>query len=226
MPLISFPSSNIGKHPDESSNTILSLPVNVTDLRLETPSRVVHENPATRDVVTINRGPAYWFITLTIGAVEVGTDLHNEYVQWLARMHDLRNYSHIPLGDYASKLLIKGLPSSADARSVQSVSGNTMTLDYALNYVTDEADQPASVSAPGAPVPVGTYIRVDNQLAMIDAINGTGLSITTNPILGTVGAFVNVASYIRCRLAGDGQYRVTTTGGLTDPLNVHFVEHR
>ena len=226
MPQIEFPRVNIGRHPDEAADTIWTLPVDVTDLRLETPSRFVHENPATRDVVTINRGPAYWFLTLTIGSIEVNTPLHHEYEQWLARMHDLRNHSPIPLGDRASSLLIKGIPSNLNARSVQSVAGNALTLNYALNYVTTESDQPYSAPEGGAPVPPGTYIRVDNQMAMVDSIDPTGRTIVTNPIIGAVGAFVSVTDYMRCRLAGGGNYRITTTGGLTDPLTLQFVEHR
>ena len=101
MPLISYPSINIGRHPDDSADTVLTLPVDRTELVLDTPGRVVHENPETRDVVAINRGPTLWFLTLTFGAVEVGTQLHVAFDRWLARMHDLRNYSAIPLGQRA-----------------------------------------------------------------------------------------------------------------------------
>ena len=98
MPLISFPSVNIGRHPDDSADTVLTLPVDRTELVLDTPGRIVHENPETRDVIVINRGPSLWTLTLTFGAVEVGSELHTEFERWLSRMHDLRNYAPIPLG--------------------------------------------------------------------------------------------------------------------------------
>ena len=227
MPLVAYPSVNIGRHPDDAADTILTLPVERTELILETPSRSVHENQATRDVVVVNRGPAFWNLTLTIGSIETETDLHREFEQWLARMHDLRNYANIPLGTRASRLHIKNLPANVDARSVQSITGNTLTLDYALNYVVDPADQPiTNPDNPGSPVPVGTYVRVDNQVAMLDSIDDSGRSITTTPLLGSVGAFVAVASTMRCRLSGGGEYRVTSSNGMTDPITIPFTEHR
>ena len=61
---------------------------------------------------------------------------------------------------------------------------------------------------------------------MLDAIDSSGRSLTTTPVIGRVGSFVSLAETMRCRLAGAGRYRVTTTGGMTDPITVPFVEHR
>ena len=224
MPLIAYPSVNLGRHPDETEDTIWNLPVERTELILRTPGRSVHENEATRDVVVVNRGPALWFLTLTIGAVETETELHREYEQWLARMHDLRNYSHIPIGTRAFGHPLNYV-SGIDARSVQSVTGNTLTLDHPLYWggTPDAQGRPVGGTSP---VPVGSYIRVDNQLAMLDTIDDSGRSITTTPLLGSVGAFIRLADAMRCRLAGGGEYRITSSNGQTDPLTIPFVEHR
>ena len=213
MPLIAYPSVNVGRHPDDSVDEIETLPVERTELVLSTPSRHVHENAATRDVVIVNRGPAFWFLTLTFGPVETETELHREFEQWLARMHDLRNYSNIPIGSRAFDGDLVDVP-SIDARSVSSVSGNTLTLDHPLLYDTS------------SPLPVGSYIRVNNQLAMLESIDDSGRSITTAPLLGEVGSFVSLAKTMRCRLASAGEYRLTSSDGLTDPISVPFVEHR
>ena len=226
MPLIAYPTANMGRHPDDSSDTVWKLPVDRTELVLMTPDRHVHENPATRDVVVVDRGPAYWFLTLTFGSVEVGSELHRKFDRFLAAMHDLRNYAHIPIETRDVGYHIKDLPANVTGRSVQSIAGNTLTLDYPLNHVLDPADQAiTNPDNPGSPLPVGSYVHVDNQLAMLDSIDNSGRSITTRPLLGTVGAFVSLATTMRCRLAGAGQYNVTTTGGMTDPITVPFKEH-
>ena len=224
MPLVAYPSVNAGRHPDEAADTILTLPVERTELVLATPSRHVHENEATRDVMVVNRGPAFWTLTLTIGSVEVETALHREFEQWLARMHDLRNYANIPIGTRAFDGELNYV-SGIDARSVTSVSGNTLTLDHPLYWggTPDAQGRPVGGTSP---LPVGSYIRVNNQLAMVEAIDDSGRDITTAPILGAVGDFVALAKTMRCRLAGAGQYNLTTSDGLTDPISVPFVEHR
>lgn len=216
MPLIAYPSVNIGRHPDESEDTILTLPVDRTELVLETPSRNVHVNPATQDVTIVNRGPAYWFLTLTFGPIEAETELHREFEQWLARMHDLRNYANIPLGNRAFDGSLVPLANDG-IRRVQSVTGNTRTLDVAL-YHGDAGST--------SPLPVGSYIKVDNQVAMLDSISDTGLNITTTPLLGEVGNFITLAETMRCRLAGGGEHRIGTSNGMTEPLTVPFQEFR
>ena len=60
---------------------------------------------------------------------------------------------------------------------------------------------------------------------MLDSIDDSGRSFTTRPLIGQRGSFVEVATTMRCRFAGAGQYRITTTEGMTDPLTVPFVEH-
>ena len=213
MPLIAYPSLNLGRHPDEAADEIWTLPVDRTELVLQTPDRAVHENPATRDVVVVNRGPSYWFLTVTFGSVETETDQHREFDQWLARMHDLRNYSNIPLGNRAFDGSLVALASDA-VRSVQSISGNTLTLDHPLFHDTS------------SPLPAGAYIKVDNQVAMLESISDSGLNITTTPLLGQVGNFITLATTMRCRLAGAGEYRITTTSGMTDPITIPFTEFR
>ena len=224
MPLIAYPSVNTGRHPDDAADVIETLPVDRTELILATPSRHVHENEATRDVVIVNRGPALWFLTLTFGSVETETPLHREFEQWLARMHDLRNHSNVPIGTRAFEEPLNYV-AGIDARSVQSITGNTLTLDHPLYWggTPDAQGRPVGGSSP---LPLGTYVRVDNQIAMLDSIDDSGRSITTTPIIGSVGAFVRVATTMRCRLAGGGEYRITSSGGLTDPLTIPFVEHR
>ena len=147
MPLIAYPISNLGRaSPDETEDLIRSLPVDRTELVLMTPSRQVHENEATRDVVTVNRGPAYWFLTLTFGSVEVGSDLYRKYTSWLSRMHDLRNYSNVPIGDYAFKEELNYV-AGIDARSITAVSGNTRTLDHPLYWGGTLQGTPPAASA-------------------------------------------------------------------------------
>ena len=224
MPLIAYPSVNLGRHPDWTEDFIWTLPVDRTELVLMTPSRQIHENEATRDVVVVNRGPAYWFLTLTFGAVEVGTQEYREYTQWLSRMHDLRNYSNVPIGDYAFKEELNYV-AGIDARSIVSISGNTRTLDHPLYWGGTLQGTPPRRIGGTTPVPVGSYIRVDNQIAMLDSISDSGLSFTTRPLIGQRGSFVSLTPTMRCRFAGAGQYRITTTGGMTDPLTIPFVEH-
>ena len=187
MPLISYPSVNIGRHPDETEDTILTLPVDRTDLRLETPDRVVHENPETRDIVAVNRGPSIWFLTLTFGAVETETDLHREFEHWLARMHDLRNFSHIPLGSRAlgKSLVLPVTPGGANPPfsfpvvtnlQIETVTANTMKLNTALR-VTDTAGDTL-----GTTPPIGTYLLINNRLAMLESVNDI-----TETVSGTEG---------------------------------------
>ena len=213
MPLIAYPSVNLGRHPDEAADTIWTLPVDRTELAFMTPDRSVHENPATRDVTVVNRGPSYWFLTVTFGQVEADTPQHREYEQWLARMHDLRNYANIPLGNRAFPGELNTLANNA-TRRVQSVTGNTMTLDHPLYHSTS------------SPLPAGTYIKVDNQVAMLESISDTGLNITTTPLLGAVGNYITLAKSMRCRLAGAGDYALVTSGGRTEPITVQFTEFR
>ena len=207
MPLIAYPSVNIGRHPDDAADTVWTLPVDRTELVLDTPGRVVHESPETRDVVAINRGPSLWFLTLTFGAVEAGTDLHREFEQWLARMHDIRNYAAVPLGSraYGGTLTNAGLTVSAK-------SGTTMTLSAPM------------LVAGSVPPPLGIHLRVGNRLAMLESANADGTEIGVTPNVGAVGDAVSVAETALARLAGDGRYRAMTSGGMTDPLTVPFQE--
>lgn len=206
MPLIAYPSVNIGRHPDESADTIWTLPVDRTELVLDTPGRVVHESPETRDVVVVNRGPSLWFLTLTFGQVEVGHPLHREFDQWLARMHDVRNYAAVPLDARA----FDGTLDNAGI-TVSSKSGTTLTLSAAL--VID-----------GTPPPTGILLRVGNRVAMLESVNPAGTEITVTPNVGASGEAVGIAETMLARLSGAGSYRLTTTSGLTDPITVPFQE--
>lgn len=206
MPLIAYPSVNIGRHPDESADTVWTLPVDRTELVLETPGRVVHESPETRDVVVVNRGPSLWFLTLTFGQVEVDTDLHREFDQWLARMHDLRNYAAIPLGARAY-----GGTLDTASITVSSKSGTTLTLS-------------AGLQVDGASPPTGIHLRVGGRVAMLESVTPDGTEITVTPNIGAVGDAVSVAETMVARLSGMGSYRLTTTAGLTDPITVPFKE--
>ena len=208
MPLISYPSVNIGRHPDEVADTILTFPVDRTELVLETPGRVVHESPETRDVVVINRGPALWFLTLTFGAVETGTELHREFEHWLARMHSIRNYAPIPLGTRA----YSGTLTATGILTVAGKAGTTLTLSEAM------------LVAPSTPPPVGIHLRIGNRLAMLESVNADGTEISTNPNVGAVGDTVSIATAALARLAGRGEYRTITSGGMTEPLTVPFQE--
>lgn len=207
MPLIAYPSVNMGRHPDDAADTVWTLPVDRTELVLDTPGRVVHESPETRDVVAINRGPSLWFLTLTFGAVEANSDLHREFEQWLARMHDIRNYAAVPLGSraYAGTLTNAGLTVSAK-------SGTTLTLSAPM------------LAAAAAPPPTGVYLRVGNRLAMLESVNPAGTEITVTPNVGAVGAAVSLAETALARLAGDGRYRTLTSAGMTEPMTVPFQE--
>ena len=208
MPLISYPSVNIGRHPDESADTVLSLPVDRTELVLDTPGRIVHESPETRDAVVINRGPSMWTLTLTFGQVEVGTELFREFERWLAKMHDLRNYSPIPLGQRVIDLM--GI--SSTTFTVSARTGATLSL----TYTGDLSGQYI----------VGDMWTVGGRLAMLEseAIHLTPPTMSFNPAIGAVGDTVSIATTALCRLAGDGRYRLTSTGGLTDPITVPFQE--
>ena len=178
MPLIAYPSVNIGRHPDESADTIWTLPVDRTELVLETPGRVVHESPETRDVVVVNRGPSLWFLTLTFGEVEVETDLHREFDQWLARMHDIRNYAAVPLGTraYGGTLDNAGI-------TVSSKSGTTLTLSAALHVGGRNAPDghPTFGWAAGWPC--------------LKASPRTGTEIAATPNVGAIGDTVTVADH-------------------------------
>ena len=101
---------------------------------------------------------------------------------------------------------------------MQSVTGNTLTLDTPLYH-----GETGSTS----PLPIGSYIRVDNQVVMLDSISDTGLNITTTPLVGSVGAYISLATTMRCRLSGAGRYRLRHTAhGMTEPLTVPFQEFR
>lgn len=207
MPLIAYPEVNIGRHPDDAADTLWTLPVERTELVLDTPGRVVHESPETRDAIVVNRGPSLWFLTLTFGAVEANTPLHREFEQWLARMHDLRNYAAVPLGSraYGGTLTNAGL-------TVSGKSGTTMTLSAPM------------LVAANTPPPTGVYLRIQNRLAMLESVNAAGTEIATTPNVGAVGDAVSLAETALVRLAGDGRYRALTSGGLTEPLTVPFQE--
>ena len=206
MPLVAYPSVNIGRHPDESADTVLSLPVDRTRLVLDTPGRVVHENPETRDVIVVNRGPTLWMFTLTFGAIETETELHREFDRWLALMHDLRNYSPVPLGTrkYGGTLTNSNI-------TVTAKTARTLTLSA-----------PALIGADTPPP--GIFLRLGNRLGMLESVNAAGTEISVSPDVGDVGNSVSVADSVLVRMAGTGDYQVSTSGGLTDPLTVPFQE--
>lgn len=207
MPLIAYPSVNIGRHPDESADTVLTFPVDRTRLVLDTPGRVVHENPETRDVVIVNRGPTLWMFTLTFGAIETETELHREFERWLARMHDLRNYSPVPLGTRAY-----GGTLTSNSITVTAKTARTLTLSSPM------------LIADSTPPPGGIYLRLGNRLGMLESVTADGTQITVTPDVGDVGNSVSVADSVLVRMAGTGDYQVATHAGLTDPLTVPFQE--
>lgn len=206
MPLIAYPSVNIGRHPDDAADTVLTFPVDRTRLVLGTPGRIVHENPETRDVVAINQGPTLWMLTLTFGQMETETELHREFEHWLARMHDLRNYAAVPLGTRAHD----GALSNSNI-TVSSKTGRTLTLSSPMLI---SADTP----------PTGIYLRLANRLGMLESVSADGTQISVTPDVGDVGDLVSVATTALVRMAGTGDYQVSTSGGLTDPITVPFQE--
>lgn len=207
MPLIAYPSVNIGRHPDDSADTVLTLPVDITRLVLDTPGRIVHENPETNDVVVINQGPTLWALTLTFGAMETETDLHREFERWLALMHDIRNYAAVPLGTraYGGTLTNSNI-------TVSSKTGRTLTLSSAM------------LIAANTPPPTGIYLRLGNRVGMLESVSADGTEISVTPDVGAVGDAVSVASTMLVRMAGAGAYSVSTSSGLTNPLTVPFQE--
>lgn len=207
MPQIAYPSVNIGRHPDEAADTVWTLPVDRTELTLTTPGRVVHESPETLDQIAINRGPSLWKLTLTFGAVETETDLFREFEHWLARMHDLRNYSAVPIGTRAH-----GGALTADGITVTGRAGTTLALSAGL------------LVAAATPPPLGVHMRIGNRLAMLESVNAAGTEITVKPDVGAVNDGVSLARTALVRLAGDGRYRATSSGGMSDPLTVPFQE--
>ena len=59
---------------------------------------------------------------------------------------------------------------------------------------------------------------------MLESINSDGTEISVNPNVGAVNDSVSVATTVLARLAGDGRYRLTSSGGLTEPITVPFQE--
>ena len=207
MPQIAYPSVNVGRHPDDSADTVLTFPVERTELTLEAPGRIVHQSPTTRDIVAINRGPTLWSLTLTFGQIETGTAMFRKFERWLARMHDIRNYAPVPIGTRA----YDGTLTNSNV-AVTGKSGRTLEVS------------PALLVAASTPPPTGVFLRVGDRLAMLESVNAAGTQITVTPNVGAVSDAVSLATSALVRLAGAGEYRATTSDGLSDPLTVPFQE--
>ena len=203
MPLIQMPSVNMGRHPDESEDLILTLPYDGVNLRLYNPNRVVHISPGTEDQFVINRGIGdRWQLSVTFGEVESGTELADEYEGWLSDMHDLGNYSELPLGRSANPVSLL-----AASPTISSKSGNTFTLSSALTGMKRNQ-----------------FVRVGSRLAQLKSVNHAAAEYTWKPLIGGTGDYVDGAKTFLGRMLGDGSYEGRTADGGFLPMTMQFQE--
>ena len=150
MPLIAMPTETIPASPGFQAET-WTLPINGVDLFLYNPYRIVHRSPQTDDQIIINRGNSAggsgnrWKMSVTFGAVEEGTALATAYREWISDLHDLNNYSDIPLGSRNGGARRDALKAFNPLPTIASISGTSYTLS--ASYLGGGNQKPKSATS-------------------------------------------------------------------------------